>query len=272
VTIAIGDLQGCHRPLLELLERIDPPASEPLWFCGDLVNRGPDSLGSLRSVIGFGERAVTVLGNHDLHLLATVAGSRKLRRGDTLQPILDAPDRDELVDWLRRRPLAHMQGDYLLVHAGVVPAWDAPRTIELAREVETVLRGPHWTEFMAVMYGNQPDRWDDGLRGDDRLRAIVNILTRVRYLDKDSRLDLSATEPPERAPAGHRPWFDMPARRAAGKTVVFGHWSTLGLVNRPNLVALDTGCVWGGCLSAMRLETRQLFQVQCPPSAIPGGH
>ena len=271
MTIAFGDLQGCHRPLQDLLDRIDPPASEPLWFCGDLINRGPDSLEALRFVMGLGDRVVTVLGNHDLHLLATVAGSRKPRRGDTLQPILDAPDRAELVDWLRRRPLAHLQGDYLLVHAGVVASWDPLRTIELAGEVETVLRGPRWVDFMSVMYGNDPDRWDESLRGNERLRAIVNILTRVRYLDKEGRLDLSNTTAPAQAPPGRRAWFDLPGRRSAGKTVVFGHWSTLGLLDRPDLVALDTGCVWGGCLSAMRLETRQLFQVKCPTSAVPGG-
>jgi bis(5'-nucleosyl)-tetraphosphatase (symmetrical) len=271
VTIAFGDLQGCHRPLQRLLDRIGPPASEPLWFCGDLINRGPDSLAALRFVKALGDRAVSVLGNHDLHLLATVAGLRKLRRGDTLQPILDAPDRDQLVDWLRRRPLAHLQGDYLLVHAGVIPSWDPLRAVELAREVETVLRGPRWIDFMAVMYGNDPDRWDDSLRGNERLRAIVNILTRVRYLDKEGRLDLSSTTAPAQAPPGRRAWFDLPGRRSAGKTVVFGHWSTLGLLDRPDLVALDTGCVWGGCLSAMRLETRQLFQVKCPTSAVPGG-
>jgi bis(5'-nucleosyl)-tetraphosphatase (symmetrical) len=271
VTIAFGDLQGCHRPLRKLLAQISPAPTEPIWFCGDLVNRGPDSLRALRTVFDLGERAVTVLGNHDLHLLAAVAGTRKLHRGDTLQPILDAPDRDLLVRWLRTRPLAHLQGDYLLVHAGVVPQWDAWRTRELAREVEAVLRGPDWGDFMSTMYGNQPDHWDDSLRGDDRLRAIVNILTRVRYLDKDGRLDLASTEPPARAPAGYRPWFDVASRGAAGKTVVFGHWSTLGLVDRPDLVGLDTGCVWGGCLSAMRLETRQLYQVKCPASATPGG-
>jgi bis(5'-nucleosyl)-tetraphosphatase (symmetrical) len=219
-----------------------------------------------------GERAVTVLGNHDLHLLATIAGARKLHRGDTLQPILDAPDRDDLVDWLRSRPLAHLQGDYLLVHAGIVPQWDALRAVELAGEVESVLRGPDWGAFMSTMYGNEPNLWKDTLCGSDRLRAIVNILTRVRYLDKEGRLDLTSAEPPSRAPVGRRPWFDMPIRGAAGKTVVFGHWSTLGLVSRPDLVALDTGCVWGGCLSAMRLETRQLFQVKCPASANPERH
>lgn len=272
MTIAIGDLQGCHRPLRQLLSRIGPAAAEPIWFCGDLVNRGRDSLAVLRTVRRLGRRAVTVLGNHDLHLLATAAGSRGLRRGDTLQPILDAPDRDELVSWVRTRPLAHLQGDYLLVHAGVVPQWDAVRAVELAREVEAVLRGPHWGDFMSIMYGNEPDRWDDALSGDNRLRAIVNVLTRVRYLDSDGRLDLTSTDNPAQAPSGQQPWFDMPARRTRGKTVVFGHWSTLGLLDRSDLVGLDTGCVWGGCLSAMRLETRELFQVKCAGSATPGQH
>jgi bis(5'-nucleosyl)-tetraphosphatase (symmetrical) len=168
--------------------------------------------------------------------------------------------------------MAHLQGDYLLVHGGVVPAWDALQTLKLAGEVEAVLRGPDWGDFMSVMYGNEPARWDDTLRGDDRLRAIVNVLTRMRYIDAAGRLDLSSTEHPDKAPPGYRPWFEMPRRRSANKTVVFGHWSTLGLVSRPNLVALDTGCVWGGCLSAMRLETRQLFQVQCRRSANPAAH
>lgn len=244
--------------------------AEPLWFCGDLVNRGPDSLAALRCVAALGPRTVVVLGNHDLHLLAAAAGARKTRRGDTLQAILEAPDRHALIDWLRSRPLAHLQGDYLLVHAGVVPEWDAQRTLELAHEVEAVLRGPHWGDFMTVMYGNEPARWDDALRGDERLRVIVNVFTRLRYLDDDGNLELSATAHPDQAPAGYRPWFEMPRRLSAGKTVVFGHWSTLGIVNRPNLVGLDTGCIWGGCLSAMRLETRQLFQEQCPGSADPG--
>jgi bis(5'-nucleosyl)-tetraphosphatase (symmetrical) len=222
-------------------------------------------------VSALGARAVTVLGNHDLHLLAAAAGARKLRTGDTLQQVLDAPDCIGLVDWLRTRPLAHLQGDYLLVHGGVHPAWHALEAIERAREVERVLRGPDWGDFMSVMYGDAPDRWDDSLSGDGRLRAIVNVFTRMRYLHADGRLDLSVKEHPGVAPAGSIPWFDVPGRRSAGKTVIFGHWSTLGLLVRPDLVALDTGCVWGGSLSAMRLETRQLFQVQCPQSADPGG-
>lgn len=271
MTIAIGDLQGCARPLRQLLRQVQAPAGEPVWFCGDLVNRGPDSLEAVRDVMAMGDRAVTVLGNHDLHLLAVAAGVRKVRASDTLKPLLAAPDHREIIDWLRLRPLAHLQGDYLLVHGGLAPQWDALQAVALAHEVEAVLRGPHWGDFMAVMYGNEPDCWDDSLSGDERLRAIVNMLTRIRYLDNEGRLDLCSSESPGKAPAGHFPWFDLPNRRSVNRTVVFGHWSTLGLVNRPDLVGLDTGCVWGGCLSAMRLETRQLFQVQCARSANPGG-
>ena len=271
MTIAFGDLQGCHGPLRKLLAEIRPPGSEPLWFCGDLVNRGPKSLAALRAVKALGPRAVVVLGNHDLHLLAAAAGVRRPHKGDTLQQVLAAPDRRELLDWLRSRPLAHHQGDYLLVHGGLLPTWDAFTTVALAREVEAVLRGPHWADFMSVMYGNEPARWSDSLTGDDRLRAIVNVLTRLRYLKDDGRMDLESSDAPDRPTPGRRPWFEAPGRRSAGKTVVFGHWSTLGLLDRPNLVALDTGCVWGGCLSAMRLETRRLFQVSCRQSAAPAG-
>ncbi len=267
MTIAVGDVQGCDRPLRQLLDRIGAASAEPLWFCGDLVNRGPDSLGTLRRVAALGNRAVVVLGNHDLHLLAAMAGARAPRRGDTLTPIIGAPDAAALTNWLRRRPLAVLQGDFLLVHAGVVPQWDALETVARAREVGDVLAGPHWGDFMTVMYGNQPDRWDDALTGDDRLRAIVNILTRIRYVDTAGRLDMTRTAAPADAPPGLRPWFDLPDRRTADRTIVFGHWSTLGLRSRPNLIALDTGCVWGGCLSAMRIESRAVFQQRCPGSA-----
>ncbi len=265
MTIAIGDLQGCLGPLDALLERVRPGADEELWFCGDLVNRGPDSLGTLRRVAALGRRAITVLGNHDLHLLAALAGTREMRRGDTMQPILAAADRQALTDWLRAQPLAVLSGDFLMVHAGVAPQWDARQTVALAEEVGAVLRGPHWGDFMQAMYGNSPNRWHDQLSGDDRLRAIVNILTRVRMIDRQGRLDFGFSGAPSAAPRGLIPWFDAPARRTADRTIVFGHWSTLGLINRPNLIALDTGCVWGGCLSAMRLEDRRLFQTRCPP-------
>lgn len=270
VTIAIGDLQGCDQPLGALLARIGPEPGEPLWFCGDLVNRGPDSLAALRRVAALGERATVVLGNHDLHLLAAIAGVRPPRRQDTLTQVLEASDAPALTAWLRRRPLAVLSGDFLLVHAGVVADWDAATTVACAREVQQVLSGPHWGDFLGVMYGNQPDRWDDALSGDDRLRAIVNILTRIRYVDAAGRLDLGETRAPPDVPRNLHPWFDAPGRRTANRTVVFGHWSTLGHLDRPNLVALDTGCVWGGCLSGMRLESRALFQVRCPQAARAG--
>lgn len=263
MTLAIGDLHGCRVPLEKLLTQTRKHEAEPLWFCGDLINRGPDSLGTLRRVHQFGRRARTVLGNHDLHLLAAAAGVRTPRPGDTLDAILKAPDRDDLIHWLRTRPLAVREGDYLLVHAGIAASWHPNDVPALAREVESVLAGPHWGDFLHVMYGNQPDQWDDSLRGDDRLRCIVNILTRMRYLHrKDGRLDLKCTQPPANAPADLIPWFDAPNQRRTGSgvTVIFGHWSSLGLVQRPDLLALDTGCVWGGSLTAMHLETRQVYQ------------
>lgn len=265
MTIAIGDLQGCLSPLDALLARSQPGADEAIWFCGDLVNRGPDSLGTLRRVAAMGAKAITVLGNHDLHLLAALAGARQMRRSDTMQPITSAPDRQSLTDWLRRRPLAVLDGDYLLVHAGVVPSWTARDAVELGAEVSRVLAGPDWGDFMQAMYGNTPDRWDDSLTGDDRLRVIVNVLTRIRMIDPQGRMDFEWSDAPAKAPRGLIPWFDAPGRRSVDRTIVFGHWSTLGLISRPDLVSLDTGCVWGGCLSAMRLESRRLFQTRCPP-------
>lgn len=263
MTLAFGDLQGCRRPLDRLLAIIDANDHEPLWFCGDLVNRGPDSLGALRTVYRMGNQARVVLGNHDLHLLAAAAGVREPRNGDTLTSILKAPDRDDLIQWLRTRPLAVREGDFLMVHAGLQPEWHIDEVRELAREVETVLAGPHWRDFLSVMYGNSPDRWSDTLRGDERLRCIINVLTRTRYLHADGRMDFKCTEPPAKAPADLIPWFDYPGRRSAGTPIVFGHWSSLGLQLRPDILALDTGCVWGGSLSAIRLETREIFQQSC---------
>ncbi|RPH45503.1 MAG: symmetrical bis(5'-nucleosyl)-tetraphosphatase [Burkholderiales bacterium] len=268
--IAIGDLQGCDAPLASLLAACDPDGSSPLWFAGDLVNRGPDSLGALRRVQALGDRATTVLGNHDLHLLAVAAGARAAGRGDTLEPILAAPDADRLIDWLRTRPLAHFADGHLMVHAGVFPRWTADETVALAEEVGAVLRGPHWGDFLRTMYGNWPDRWDDALSGDDRLRAIVNALTRMRFVDVTGRMDFSVKEGTAATPPGLVPWFDAPGRRSAGVTVVFGHWSTLGLVLRPDLIALDTGCVWGGALTAVRLGDRRVFQMRCPQARAPG--
>ena len=265
----IGDLQGCCHALDRLLQQIvgragtEPQEQPELWFAGDLVNRGPDSLGALRRVRAFNDQATVVLGNHDLNLLAVAAGVRRVHRSDTLNPILSAPDREELLHWLRHRPLAHFAAGHLLVHAGVLPSWSVSDALALAGEVESELRGPGWREFLAAMYGDLPNAWNPSLRGYDRLRVIVNALTRVRYTTPSGTMDFSAKDGPGAGPVGHIPWFDCPSRKTTEVTVVCGHWSTLGLINRPNLIALDTGCVWGGQLTAMRLRDRHIFQVDC---------
>jgi len=272
-TYVIGDLQGCAHEAGLLLERIalDAHAIEEarILFVGDLINRGPESLAALRRMKALSEssggRVEALLGNHDLHLLAVAAGVQKLSRSDTLDEILAAPDRDELIAWLRRRPLAMFVDAHLLVHAGVPPQWTAEQTMALAAEVETVLRGDGWADFLAQMYGNEPDRWDDALTGIPRLRCIVNALTRMRLCDPGGRMDFLHKES-DKGPEGSDllPWFDVPGRRTADVTVVFGHWSALGLVLRPNLVGLDSGCVWGGKLTAVCLDDRTLLQVDCP--------
>jgi bis(5'-nucleosyl)-tetraphosphatase (symmetrical) len=269
-TYAIGDLQGCAHEAGLLLERIDADAEGDarILFVGDLINRGPDSLGALRRMKALAEasggRVDALLGNHDLHLLAVAAGVQKLSRSDTLDEILAAPDREELVAWLRQRPLAMFVEGHLLVHAGVPPQWSAAQAMALAGEVERALRGEHWTGFLGRMYGNQPDLWDDSLQGIERLRCIVNALTRMRLCWPDGRMDFEHKES-DKGPEGSalQPWFDLP-RRSADVTVVFGHWSALGVVLRPNLIGLDSGCVWGGKLTAVCLDDRSLLQVDCP--------
>ena len=272
-TYVIGDLQGCAHEAGLLLERIAADAHSMeearVLFVGDLINRGPASLTALRRMKTLSEtsggRVEALLGNHDLHLLAVAAGVQKTSRSDTLDEILAAPDRDELIAWLRRRPLAMFVDAHLLVHAGVPPQWTAEQTIALASEVEAVLRGDGWAGFLAQMYGNEPDRWDDSLTGIERLRCIVNALTRMRLCWPDGRMDFLHKES-DKGPEGSDllPWFDVPGRRTADVTVVFGHWSALGLVLRPNLVGLDSGCVWGGKLTAVCLDDRTLLQVDCP--------
>ena len=270
-TYVIGDVQGCQPKLTELLDRIRAACPQPKFiFVGDLVNRGPKSLATLREVRALGHTANMVLGNHDLHLLAVAHGIRKLHPSDTLDDILAAPDRDELLDWMRRQPMALLENGHLLVHAGVVPQWTADQTMELAHEVETVLRGPDWIEFLRQMYGNTPARWDDGLTGADRLRCIVNALTRIRFCTPDGAMDLAVSKGAETALPGYLPWFDVPGRKTEDVTVVFGHWSTLGLTLRPNLISLDTGCLWGGKLTAVCLEDRSVIQVDCPQFQRPG--
>jgi bis(5'-nucleosyl)-tetraphosphatase (symmetrical) len=272
--VAIGDVQGCVAALRRLLEQI--PEGTRRIFVGDLVNRGEDSLASLRLVKALCDagHAEALLGNHDLHLLAVADGIRPQHDDDTLQPILDAPDRDELVGWLRHRPLALFEGGALFVHAGVLPQWSVPRTLELAAEVEAQLRAADHRLFLATMYGNHPARWDDSLKGADRLRCVINALTRLRFVRADGTMDLKFKGEASSAPRGLLPWFEHPERAThparGGAPIVFGHWSALGLVQRPEVVCLDTGCVWGGQLTAMTWPERHIMQVPCSrPSSAP---
>jgi bis(5'-nucleosyl)-tetraphosphatase (symmetrical) len=264
---AIGDIQGCHAEFRALLAMIDfDGARDHLWLVGDLVNRGPESLEVLRDVIALGDAATTVLGNHDFHLLTIAAGHRAPHRGDTLDAILAAPDRQRLVDWLLHRPLCVADGDRLLVHAGLLPAWTARDAVALSREVEATLAGNGAARFLSVLYGDEPAMWRDDLQGDDRLRAIVNAFTRMRFCSADGRMELREKRGPAFTPPGFTPWFLQPTRRSAAQTVVCGHWSTLGLAITPNMLMLDSGCLWGGSLTAVDLETRRMFQV---PSRAP---
>ena len=233
---------------------------------GDLVNRGPDSLACLRFVKSLGERAITVLGNHDLHLVCVAEGIEKRRKRDTLEEVLAAPDRDELVAWLRARPLMHVEGGFALVHAGLLPQWSVARALELAGEVEARLRGPDYRGLLARMYGDQPTRWDDALEGVERLRVIINAMTRLRVCDADGAMVLKFKGEPGEANSAWTPWFDVPGRRSRDHAIVCGHWSALGLNIRPDLLSLDSGCVWGRTLTAVRLEDRSVYAVGCPPS------
>jgi bis(5'-nucleosyl)-tetraphosphatase (symmetrical) len=259
----IGDVQGCLDSLQSLLRQVPPSAR--LIFVGDLVNRGPQSLGSLRLVRALGGRAAVLLGNHDLHLLAVAAGIRPQHGDDTLAEILAAPDRDELLDWLRARPLALACAGALFVHAGVLPQWDVEQALAVAAEVQAGLRSDRWREYLASMYGNQPARWDDRLEGVDRARCVINAFTRLRFVAADGTMDFKVKEGAGAAPPGFVPWFDHPARATRGTPVVFGHWSTLGLMLRDDAVCLDSGCVWGGALTALGWPSRRRLQVRCPP-------
>ena len=259
---AIGDIQGCRAEFRELLELIGfSEASDRLWLVGDLVNRGPESLPVLRDVKALGAAAVTVLGNHDLHLLTVAAGHTKSHRQDTLGPILKAPDRDELLHWLARRPLVAIEGEKLLVHAGLMPSWSAAKALELSAEVEAMLASDRSDAFLRALYGDEPHRWDDALEGFDRLRAIVNACTRMRFCTADGAMEFKEKRGPHMAPTGFRPWFEHEHRKSASMTVVCGHWSTLELQLAPNLLMLDSGCLWGGPLTAIRLDDRRVYQV-----------
>ncbi|MGI4813209.1 MAG: symmetrical bis(5'-nucleosyl)-tetraphosphatase [Janthinobacterium lividum] len=300
----IGDLQGCHDAFLRLLDEIDgwsrrqamasavpapadgradstfdtpfevaPAAQAPrLWLTGDLINRGPASLATLRTVMALGPRASVVLGNHDLHLLGVAAGVREMKRGDTIAEILKAPDADSMIDWLRHQPLARYENGLLMIHAGVPPQWDVAATLARAAEVEDGLRSDDWRSFMRTLFGNEPAQWHDGLSGEARHRAIVNALTRLRFCDAEGRMELRAKGGLDDAPPGCMPWFKVPTRATRNVTTVFGHWAALGLRLEDNLCALDSGCVWGNALSAVRLDVapaeRTILQVRCAPRIV----
>lgn len=275
----IGDVQGCDEALGRLLAECDfSPSRDHLYLLGDLVNRGPDSAAVLRRMMALDGSASCLLGNHDMHLLACAWGVRRPHRRDTLDGVLAAPDRDALLDWLRRQPLALLERiggrPLLMVHAGVLPQWTAARTVALAEELQAVLRGPDIGGFLHEMYGNTPERWDDALVGNDRLRVIINALTRLRFCTTAGQMEFETKEGAGKAPAGYLPWFDVPGRRSADTRVAFGHWSTLGWLEREDVVCLDTGCVWGGPLSALRLGQlageQTLVQVECPQAQRPG--
>ena len=250
---AVGDIQGCAPSLKTLVKRL--PKKSNLIFLGDLVNRGPDSLGALRQLKSLQEsgRAECILGNHDLHLLAIDAGLRKTKGLDTVDSILKAPDRAELIHWIRNRPMALSDGNVLTVHAGVLPQWDLQQTIECAQEVEKALRGKSYKNFLANMYGNIPNKWSNSLKGNERLRVITNALTRMRFCTSGGTMEFESKEGLENGPKGYLPWFTVPKRKTTGTLIYFGHWSTLGLLRRHNVIGLDTGCVWGGKLTAMEI-------------------
>lgn len=263
-TYAIGDIQGCFDSFRRLLDRCGfDPASDRLWLVGDLVNRGPRSLETLRFVRDLGAAATTVLGNHDLSLLMAAEGFGKRGKGDTFEHVLGAPDCDELLRWLRHQPLCHAEGGYCLVHAGLLPQWTVSQARALAAEVEMALTGPDWRELMANMWGSEPASWDDGLTGWPRLRVIINAMTRMRFCSPDGVMDFRIKGEVSKAPPGFIPWFQVPGRRSADTVLVTGHWSALGLKILPNLLAIDSGCLWGGALTAIRLEDRAMYQVEC---------
>lgn len=279
----IGDVQGCDLALQRLLDKIDfSPSRDNLVLLGDLVNRGPDSLAVLRRVIALGGAARCVLGNHDLHLLAVARGVRPPHRKDTMTAILDAPDREALLAWIRSQPLAlreRIDGqELLMVHAGVLPSWTADQTLALAAEVAQLMAGPDFGAFLDQMYADTPAQWSDTLDGVPRLRAIVNVLTRLRFCTPDGRMEFATKEGADAAPPGYWPWFDVPGRKSGDVTVAFGHWSTLGWLGRSDVLSLDTGCVWGGSLSAASIEplgpgrgfATALIQVRCVQAQQPG--
>ena len=262
----IGDVQGCCDALDRLLAKIGfSPSRDRIYVLGDLVNRGPQSLETLRRLRDLGNAAVCLLGNHDLNLFAVAQGVRRPHRGDTIAEILAAPDRDAWLDWLRHRRMALYEHGWLMVHAGVVPQWDRAQTLALAAEVETLLRGDDLAAFLPAMYGDDAERWSDSLSGPQRWRFVINALTRMRFVAADGTLDLLTKDGADYSAEGLYPWFDIPDRRTRGTPIAFGHWATFGLIDRPDLLALDTGCVWGRQLTAARIDgdRREIIQVEC---------
>ncbi|MEH6470549.1 MAG: symmetrical bis(5'-nucleosyl)-tetraphosphatase [Halopseudomonas sp.] len=263
-TYAVGDLQGCLEELKALLAQINFSENDQLWIAGDLVNRGPQSLATLRFVKDLGDQAKVVLGNHDLHLLAVAYEKKKASRKDTFEAILKAPDRDELLTWLRHLPLLHHDTakGYVMVHAGIPPIWSLNTAIACAKEVEAVLQSPLAGEFFHHMYGNEPSRWKEQLEGWERYRMITNYLTRMRFCNAKGKLELDTKTGPNNPPKGYAPWFSFDDRLTSHHKLLFGHWASLeGSTETPNIYPLDTGCVWGGQLTAIRLEDERYFSV-----------
>ena len=270
-TYAIGDVQGCDDALQRLVEQIRfEPASDRLWFVGDLVNRGPGSLKVLRYIKNLGESAVVVLGNHDLFLLAVAEDITPTRPEDTLQEILAAPDRDELLGWMRQQRLLYHEAPFVLVHAGLLPQWSVPEAEELAREVETGLRSPYYKDVLRALYPSKHLQWSSDLTGPTRLATIIKVLTRLRACSSDGLMESSYSGPPDHIPAGFLPWFRIENHERRDTTIICGHWASLGLHCEENLLAIDSGCVWGRQLTAIRLEDRKIFQVGCNHVEYPG--
>jgi bis(5'-nucleosyl)-tetraphosphatase (symmetrical) len=263
---AVGDIQGCFDELLRLLDTIAFDSDkDQLWFCGDLVNRGPKSLETLRFIKDLGNAAITVLGNHDLHLLAVANQQKKTKPKDSLNPILDAPDREELLDWLRYQPLFHYNDDFCLLHAGLPPQWSLKKTIKMANKAEQVLQSPDYITFLKQMYGNEPDIWSKDLTGMDEIRFIINCFTRIRYCDVNGKLDFSNNGSLGSQPKHLMPWFEVPNRKSTDLKIIFGHWSTLGFHQQNNCFCIDTGCLWGGQLTALKLGRKmKRISIDCP--------
>ncbi|MDH4097382.1 MAG: symmetrical bis(5'-nucleosyl)-tetraphosphatase [Nitrospira sp.] len=262
-TYAIGDIQGCFNSLRHLLDRVSfQPHVDRLWLVGDLVNRGPESLNVLRYIEQLGQAVRVVIGNHDLFLLAVAEGIVPLRPKDTIQDVLAAPDRDELLAWLRQQPLHHREGEYFMIHAGLLPLWTIKEAIVYAQEVEAVLAGPDYRVFLQQLFHRPTPQWSDNLRGWERLTCITRVLTRLRTCTPTGAMS-NFSGPPEDTPTGFAPWFRVPDRRSTNATIITGHWAALGLRLEPNHLAIDSGCVWGRQLTAVRLEDRSVSQVEC---------